>query len=149
MKIFRLAALGAAMAYFFDPQNGRRRRNMTRDRFLGFFRQGARRTERAGRAVAAEAYGLKQKATHLREEEKDFDDVTLTRKVETELFRPADAPKGSVNVNVENGVVFLRGEVQRPDLIEDLEKRARKVQGVREVENLLHLPKTAAPTKES
>lgn len=149
MKIFRLAAIGAALAYFFDPQNGRRRRNMTRDRALAFFRRGARKTERAGRAVAAEAEALKQKATHLREEEKDFDDVTLARKVETELFRPADAPKGSVNVNVENGVVYLRGEVEQPDMAEDLEKRARKVQGVREVENLLHLPKTAAPTKES
>ena len=149
MKILRLAAIGAALAYFFDPQNGHRRRNMTRDRILAFFRQGARKTERAGRAVAAEAEGLKQKATHLREEEKNFDDVTLARKVETELFRPADAPKGSVNVNVENGVVYLRGEVEQPDMAEDLEKRARKVQGVREVENLLHLPKTAAPTKES
>src|SRR5688572_6268528 len=149
MKLFRLAALGAALAYFFDPQNGRRRRNVTRDRLAAFFRRGARKTERAGRAVAAEAHGLKQKATPLREEQKDFDDVTLARKVETELFRPAGAPKGSVNVNVENGVVYLRGEVEQPDLIEDLEKRARKIQGVREVENLLHLPKTPAPTKGS
>jgi osmotically-inducible protein OsmY len=149
MRLFRLAALGAALAYFFDPQNGRRRRNETRDRLLAFFRRGARKTERAGRAVAAEAHGLKQKATHLREEQKDFDDVTLARKVETELFRPADAPKGSVNVNVENGVVYLRGEVGQPDMIDDLEKRARKIQGVREVENLLHVPKTPAPTKGS
>jgi osmotically-inducible protein OsmY len=149
MKLFRLAALGAALAYFFDPQSGRRRRNVTRDRLAAFFRRGARKTERAGRAVAAEAHGLKQKATHLREEQKDFDDITLARKVETELFRPADAPKGSVNVNVENGVVYLRGEVEQLDLIEDLEKRARKVQGVRGVENLLHLPKTPAPTKGS
>src|SRR5918999_3771236 len=140
MRLFRLAALGAALAYFFDPQNGRRRRNVTRDRLLAFFRRGARKTERAGRAVAAEAHGLKQKATHLREEQKDFDDVTLARKVETELFRPADAPKGSVNVNVENGVVYLRGEVEQPDMIDDLEKRARKIQGVRKVENLLHVP---------
>jgi osmotically-inducible protein OsmY len=149
MKLFRLVALGAALAYFFDPQNGSRRRNVTRDRFVAFFRRGARKTERASRAVAAEAYGLKQKATHLREEQKDFDDVTLTRKVETELFRPADAPKGSVNVNVENGVVYLRGEVEQPNIIEDLEKRAKKIQGVRAVENLLHLPKTPAPTKSS
>jgi len=149
MKLFRLAALGAALASFFDPLNGRRRRNVTRDRFVAFFRRGARKTERAGRAVAAEAHGLEQKATHLREEQKDFDDVTLTRKVETELFRPADAPKGSVNVNVEGGVVHLRGEVEQPNMIEDLEKRAKKIQGVRGVENLLHPPKTAAPTKSS
>jgi osmotically-inducible protein OsmY len=147
MKILLLfAGIGAAIAYFFDPQNGARRRNTTRDQTLAFFRQGGRKAERAGRAVAAEAYGLKQKATHLREEEKPHDDVTLARKVETELFRPADAPKGQVNVNVENGVVFLRGEVERPEIIKDLEGRARKVQGVREVENLLHVPGSPAPT---
>ena len=143
------AGIGAALAYFFDPQSGARRRNMARDRAAGYFRQSARRAERGGRAVAAEAYGLKQKATHLREEEKPQpDDVTLTRKVETEIFRPADAPKGQVNVNVQDGVVFLRGEVERPELIKDLEGRARKVQGVREVENLLHTPGTPAPTKQ-
>jgi hypothetical protein len=148
----RLLGFGAGIAavtWFFDPQNGARRRNMARDRFLALFRQGGRKAARAGRTVAAETYGLKQKATHLREEKKEFDDVTLTRKVETELFRPEDAPKGQVNVNVEDGVVFLRGEVERPEIIDDLEARARKVQGVREVQNLLHLPGTPAQAKES
>jgi osmotically-inducible protein OsmY len=142
MKFFALfAALGAALAYFFDPQNGNRRRKMTVDRAAGFFRGGARRAERAGRGVTAEAYGLKQKATHLREEEKaQPDDVTLARKVETEIFREAEVPKGRINVNAEDGVVYLRGEVERSELIEDLEQAARKVQGVRSVENLLHLP---------
>lgn len=148
MKPFLLfAGIGAALAYFFDSQNGARRRNMTRDRTLGFFRQGGRKAEKAGRAVGAQAYGLKQKATHLREEEKPQpDDVTLARKVETEIFRPEDAPKGQVDVNVENGIVFLRGEVERPEIIKDLEGRARKVQGVREVENLLHLPGSSSPS---
>jgi BON domain len=148
MKPFLLlAGIGAALAYFFDPQNGARRRNMTRDRTLAFFRQGGRKAERAGRVVGSQATGLKQKATHLREEEKPQpDDVTLARKVETEIFRPEDAPKGQVDVNVENGIVFLRGEVERPEIIKDLEGRARKVQGVREVENLLHLPGSPTPS---
>jgi osmotically-inducible protein OsmY len=89
------------------------------------------------------------KATHLREQPKPQpDDVTLARKVETELFRPADAPKGRINVNAEDGVVYLRGEADTPEMINDLVERTRKVQGVREVENLLHLPKTPAPMKE-
>jgi hypothetical protein len=149
----RLLGFGGAIAaatYFFDPQNGARRRNMARDRALAFFRQGGRTAERAGRAVASEAYGLKQKATHLREEEKPQpDDVTLARKVETEIFRDADVPKGQINVNAEGGVVYLRGEIENPDLIKDLEKAAQKVQGVKAVENLLHAPGTPAPTKES
>lgn len=139
------AAVGAAIMWLLDPNSGRRRRALVRDRTLAFFRRGARRGVRAGRAVGAEAYGLSQKATHVREEPKDFDDQTLKNKVETELFRDADAPKGQVDVNAQNGVVQLRGEVESPELIDELIERARKVQGVRDVENLLHLPGTPAP----
>ena len=134
------AALGAALAFFFDPNNGRRRRALAVDRTGGFFRRRVRQVERAGGAVAADAYGVSQKVQHLREEPKEFDDVTLARKVETEIFRDADVPKGQINVNAQEGVVQLRGEVPSAGMIDDLVARTRKVQGVREVENLLHLP---------
>jgi hypothetical protein len=142
------AAIGVAIAYFLDPQSGRRRRNTTRDRTLATFRRAGRRGERMGRAVAAETYGMSQKVQHLREEPKEYDDVTLARKVETEIFREADAPKGRVNVNVVDGVVELRGEADTPEMINELVEKTRKVQGVRDVENLLHLPNTPAPMHE-
>jgi len=149
----RLLGFGAAivaLTYFFDSQSGARRRNTARDRALAFFRQSGEKAAGASRTVAAEAQGLKKKATHMKEEKKPQpDDVTLARKVETEIFRDAEAPKGKVNVNAEGGVVFLRGEVQDESIIKDLEKSARNVQGVREVENLLHVPGTAAPTEAS
>jgi osmotically-inducible protein OsmY len=148
MRFLRFAAVGAALVYFFDPQQGARRRNMLRDRVLAFFRRRGREGQRMGRAASAEVYGAKQKATHLREEPKEFDDQTLKAKVESEVFRPADAPKGDVDVNVEDGVVYLRGQVERQEMVEDLERRVRSVQGVERVENLLHLPGTEAPTKE-
>ena len=108
-------------------------------------RQTGRRAARTGHGVAAEAYGVTKKVQHLKEEPKDYDDATLARKVETELFRSADAPKGDIDVNVEHGVVVLRGEAQTPELIDELVSRAKNVQGVREVENLLHVPNTPAP----
>jgi BON domain len=77
----------------------------------------------------------------------DYDDVTLARKVESEIFRDADAPKGEVNVNVENGIVYLRGQVKNTDQMKALETAARKVDGVKEVNNLLHLPGTEPITK--
>ena len=43
--------------------------------------------------------------------------------------------------------MYLRGEIEQPDLIKDLEQQARKVQGVQDVENLLHAPGQEAPTK--
>lgn len=144
-KLGITAALAAAAAWFFDPASGRRRRALLRDRTAGLFRRSASRSARAGRGLSADAYGLVQKATHLRAEPKDYDDATLKDKVETELFRPADAPKGQVDVNVQHGIVQLRGAVDSPDLIDDLVKRTRSIQGVREVENLLHVKGTPAP----
>jgi osmotically-inducible protein OsmY len=146
MRFLRFAAIGAALVYFLDPQQGARRRAMARDRVLAFFRSRGRDAARVGRKASSEAYGLKQQVAHRREVPKDFDDQTLKAKVESEVFRPADAPKGEVNVNVENGVVYLRGQVEQPQLIDDLEQRVRAVQGVRDVENLLHIPGTEAPT---
>lgn len=135
--------------FFFDPRSGKRRRAMLRDRTAGFFRRGWRRSARAGRRVAAEAYGASQTLQPLEEEPKPQpDDATLAHKVETEIFRSRDVPKGGINVNAENGVVYLRGEVETPDLVKDLEEATRRVQGVREVENLLHTPGSPAPTKQ-
>ena len=140
------AGLGAGLMYFFDPQQGRRRRAMARDRGLALFRRGGTRAERAGRAVSARTYGMAQKARHIREEEKDYDDTTLARKVETEIFRAEDAPKGQVDVNVVDGVVYLRGQLEQPELVDELVEKTRKVSGVKGVENLLHTPGTPAPS---
>jgi len=119
-------AVGAALAYFYDPDNGRKRR-----------REAIKRTAKAFRQTI-----------HLREQQKPQpDDVTLARKVESEIFRDADVPGGQINVNVEDGVVYLRGELEQPDLIEDLGAQARKVHGVRAVENLLHVSGEEEPTK--
>ena len=78
---------------------------------------------------------------------KDLDDVTIARKVETELFRDPTVPKGHVDVNVVGGVVWLRGEVRTPEDIKRLEGQAQAVPEVKRVENLLHLPNTPAPTR--
>jgi osmotically-inducible protein OsmY len=135
---FRLLALGAALSYFFDPENGRRRRKVAADRLAGLAR---RHGKRAIKGTVARTQALKQRSTHIREEAKPQpDDVTLARKVETEIFRDAEVPKGQINVNAENGKIVLRGEVDSPELIEDLVTKARKVQGVQEVESLLHTP---------
>jgi osmotically-inducible protein OsmY len=144
MPLFVLAgALGAALAYFFDPDSGRRRRKLAADKAGKYVRGAGRQAQ----GVGAQASGLKEKATHLKEQEKPQpDDVTLARKVETEIFRNAEVPKGQINVNAEDGVVYLRGEVE-PDLAQELAAKASKVQGVLGVENLLHAPGHEAPAK--
>src|SRR3954465_990127 len=78
---------------------------------------------------------------------KDLDDVSLARKVETVIFRDDSVPKGKIDVNAADGVVWLRGEAKTPDMIKALERQAQAIPEVKKVENLLHLPKTPAPTR--
>ena len=137
--------LGTLGALFFDPRQGRRRRKELVDRAGALFRRTGDRAERAGRGVGARVYGMSQQVQHLKEEPKDYDDATLARKVETGIFRDADVPKGQIDVNVQEGVVQLRGEVPNPDMLDELVEKTRSVQGVRDVESLLHLPGTKAP----
>jgi hypothetical protein len=144
--ILRLGA-GWLAGYFLDPTSGRRRRAMLAQRVPAFFRHRGRDAGRLGRHVGSDAYGVTQKLAHLRKRPKPgaLNDPALARKVETEIFRDPEVPKGQINVQAHDGVVELRGEVPRPELIEALVERARSVPEVREVENLLHLPGTPAP----
>ena len=135
---------GAALAYFLDPQSGRRRRHQTRDQLLSLARQGTKRARKLVHHASADAAGTARRAAHAlrRAEDVELDDATLVDKVESIVFRKHDVPKGQININAENGVVFLRGQVERSELVEALEKRVRKVNGVKDVENLLHTPET-------
>jgi|tagenome__1003787_1003787.scaffolds.fasta_scaffold20299489_1 hypothetical protein len=78
---------------------------------------------------------------------KQLDDATITDKVETTLFRDTKVDKGKIDVNTADGVVWLRGEARTPEQIKELEAKAREIPEVKDVENLLHLPKTPANKK--
>jgi len=80
---------------------------------------------------------------------KPLDDVTITRKVETVLFRDDSVDKGKLSINTADGVVSLRGEAKTPDLIKELEAKVREIPEVKNVENLLHLPKTRPSQKKT
>jgi osmotically-inducible protein OsmY len=134
------AAGGAALAYYLDSQQGRRRRHVTRDKALSLAKHGTKRGRKLVHHVSADARGYVERAKHARGGADELDDATLVDKVESIVFRNSDVPKGRININAENGVVFLRGEVDRPELVEALEARVRKVRGVRGVENLLRTP---------
>ena len=146
-----LAAAGGALgAFLFDPVSGRRRRAQIGQRVPAFFRRRGHEVGRFGRHVAADAYGVKQSVVHAGAKEKEgaFNDPALAAKVKTELFRDPDVPKGDINVQAHDGVVELRGEVPRPELIDELVERTRKIPEVRDVENLLHVAGATASTDE-
>lgn len=141
--VFLAAAGGVALAFFLDPRSGRRRRHLARDKGRSLARHGGRRGRRLVRHLSSDAYGIGRRfANRLPHVEPELDDATLAHKVESIIFRGRDVPKGQINVNAEKGVVYLRGEVERPELVEELEARVRKVRGVRGVENRLRAPES-------
>jgi BON domain len=140
---------GAAGAYFLDPQQGSRRRHVAFDRVKSLLRRGKAESERKARYAAGVAKGAAAEATGAGEGSADLPDPDLANKVRSQIFRDRDAPKGDVNVNAENGVIYLRGQVDSPEEKEQLATGARRIRGVREVVTLLHVPGEAAPTKET
>ena len=142
-RLLLAGSAGALLAFFLDPDRGRRRRNMTRDRALATARRSGRRVARLGRAAGAQVTGWRRALMSRQPGQPEpLNDATLAHKVESMLFRDPSVPKGRINISAENGVVVLRGEVDRPDQIESLEAAARAVPGVAQVQNLLHLPNT-------
>jgi osmotically-inducible protein OsmY len=143
--------VGAAGAYFLDPQSGKRRRDVATDKLGKWLRRGKRETEQKARhaqGVAAGAAAQASSSTDREPAETRLNDPALARKVETEIFRDADPDtRGAVSVNAENAVVYLRGELGDEATIAALVAKAQAVEGVREVENLLHTPGGAAPAK--
>lgn len=138
LALFALGTFcGCLIAYFFDPDRGRGRRAKTRD-------MTAARLRRSSDSARKMRVRAENKAQGLRAEMRprsgaDFNDPTLAQKIQSEVLRHSDFPKGKINVNVEDGRVVLRGELDRPEQITALEAAVAAVPGVREVENLTHL----------
>jgi hypothetical protein len=112
--------------------------------------ESAQQQEERDQPRAQQTRERKQRAAGQRrasQQPKPLDDVTITRKVETEIFRGSKVDKGKISVNTADGVVWLRGEAKNPTQVKDLEAKAAAIPEVKRVENLLHLPKTPAPTR--
>jgi hypothetical protein len=139
--------VGALLAYFLDARAGRRRRHTARDRATSRLRRGERRAAARAQRARSHAVGIARRTVNAARprHREPFDDVTLARKVESELYRRARVSKGHISINAEDGFVFLRGVMDRQDDIERVELATRQIEGVRDVENLIHLPGTPAP----
>ena len=139
------AAAGAALGYFLDPRAGRRRRHEVRDRAFSRTRRTERRLVIAARRTEWRAIGAARGAVSSRLPRERPDDVALAHQVESALFRDPRIPKGSISINAEDGVVFLRGVVDDTETIAAIEQAARRVRDVTGIENLLHTPGTPSP----
>jgi hypothetical protein len=139
------AAAGAVATFLLDPDRGRSRRARYGDQARALIRRGTRRAEQIGRLAASTAAGRMEAARHLGGGDPDLNDATLAAKVETDLFRDPTLPKGNLNINVERGVVVLRGQVDSDAQRTEIERRAAAIPGVWSVRNLTHLAGEPAP----
>src|SRR5436305_2593413 len=107
-KFVLTAGFGGALMYFLDPDRGRRRRNIARDRTAATVRRASWLAGRKTRYAASTAQGLAEKAVYSRDGDEPLpDEITLAHKVESEIFRDPRVPKGKININVEHGAVVL------------------------------------------
>jgi osmotically-inducible protein OsmY len=81
----------------------------------------------AGRSGGADAYAAD-------------DATTITDRVMSSVFRGLDIPVGELNVNTVDHVVYLRGHLDDESAVKEIERRAREVDGVRDVVNLINKP---------
>lgn len=136
------AAAGALLAFVLDPQLGRTRRAVTRDRLAGGGRRLGRWTARRARFAASTADGLGRRLGIARRSDahEPLDEVALAHKVESILFRDPRIEKGDININAEHGAVFLRGTVADRARAEEIRRRVERIDGVGAVVSLLRVP---------
>jgi len=149
-RLLITGALAALGTYLLDPQNGRRRRKVLTDKAGKYLRRGRQEAERRARYGGGVAEGVAHEAGMGEDRppaEVRLNDPALARKVETEIFRDHQLAKGRVNVMAENGVVTLRGQVDNEREMGELVAAAQQVEGVRQVENLMHTLGNPAPQK--
>jgi hypothetical protein len=139
------AGVGYLATYFLDPERGRSRRTEIARRLGGIGVEANRMAQRTTVLATDKASGIKSRVLS-RTGSAETDDLTILDRVESEVFRDPAIPKGDINVMVVEGKAVLRGQVEEPQ-IGAIEAAVRKVVGVKEVENLLHVPGTPAPNK--
>jgi len=127
-------AIGAGLMFLLDPDRGRRRRALARDRILSAGRHagkdvGAKTRHLRNRALGVVAQARSRMHAHAE------DDDAIAERVRTEMSGVVTRP-GAVVVQVEDGVVTLSGELPAPER-EDLIAAARGVRGVRDLEDRL------------
>jgi len=128
--------LGAALMYVLDPERGKRRRALVRDKAVRAANKASDRFEARSRDLKNRARGaaLELKA---RTRKEDVEDPVLEERVRAELGRVVSNP-GSVEVAAIAGTVILSGSVRTSEL-DDLLSAVRGVSGVVNVENRLEM----------
>ncbi|HET9879034.1 MAG TPA: BON domain-containing protein [Candidatus Limnocylindria bacterium] len=136
---------GALGTYLLDPDRGRSRRARLADQAAALVRRGGRQLERTTRTVTSTVEGKAQALRNLGPGDAPATDAALIDRVESEVFRDRSLPKGSININAENGVIVIRGELPEVATRDRLVGAIRGVPGVSDVKDLTNLAEEVEP----
>jgi len=132
------------LAYFLDPELGKRRRNALRDRGSRVARRTSRTTTKKARFLAGNARGVQARVRRmLVPRDLALDDRTVEQRIRSDAFREAGVTGKDVDVRVEQGVATLRGSVAEPSTADDVIARVGKVPGVVDVAAMLRVGATS------
>lgn len=142
-----VGTIGAALAFFFDPDRGRSRRARAMDQAAAVARRAGREMSRRARYLAGRTRGLTLRARGAGRPSPQ-DDLQVAEQIRQRLAE-LNLSTADVTVEVVEGVVQLRGQVATEEEQRIVEEQASHAPGVREVRSYLHLPGTPAPNKAS
>jgi uncharacterized protein (DUF885 family) len=126
--------VGAGAAYFFDPEAGKRRRHVARDRSLRALRRLQRGSVKRVKLVGGHARGLAAISRRaVTRPAVAVDDETVAQRIRSDALRDLELSTSEIDVRVEDGFATLRGSVATIDDADRLVSRVQKVPGVRDV----------------
>jgi hypothetical protein len=134
-KVLGSAAFGAAAMYVFDPDKGKRRRALVRDRTHGLVADTRDALGVAARDATHRIEGLRARARRLLTNAPVPDDLQLIERVRARMGRLVSHPH-AIQVGANNGRVTLSGPVLRHEVARLLDA-LRSVWGVTELEDRL------------
>ena len=136
VKLVSAAGVGAGLMYMFDPDRGKRRRALVRDKMTHAAKIAGDVAGRTGRDVRNHVRGVFAEAVSLFRTRDVSDDVVKAR-VRAKLGRVVSHPS-AIEVKSVNGSIILRGPILAAEEHPLLESVA-VIHGVKNIENLLDL----------
>lgn len=136
-------AVGAALGYFLDPELGRSRRERLQAQLGSTLQRGRREVQR----VAGRAPDRARRLTPELDPPPAADDLTVLSRVESVLLEMPGFPRDSIELEVADGRLVLRGEVPSAQRAEEIAAAATRIPGVASVENQLRQPRPRPPRR--
>jgi hypothetical protein len=134
LSVLGTIGLGAGLMFFLDPQRGRRRRSLVRDKVMHTFREAEDVLGKSVRDLNNRTTGLVAEARHLLRTEV-ISEETLAARIRSRLGHLVAHPR-AIEIEVDKGHVVLTGHILI-DEVEDALAGISSVRGVTGVENRL------------